>query len=123
MENTPSVELLRVLRDLKGEIKDEVLGALVPTVKQVTDAVHNSNSITQETIKSENKIHFEKISNVIISVENKYVLKFHLWIIYSLIAILFVSIAYLFASGRVLAKVENNLSNDIILIKEILQNR
>jgi len=123
MEKTASVELLRVLRDLKGEIKDEVLGALVPTVKQVTDAVHNSNVLTQETIKSENKIHFEKVENIIVMLEHRYLPKFHLWIIYPLIALVYVCFTYLFTMEKTTLKREANLEREVKVLIEQLQRQ
>ena len=107
-----NVEILKVIREIKTEIKDEVMEAVVPTIMQVTDAVQNSTQSTEKTIKESIKVF-----------EHKAVPKFHLWVIYPLIASLFIILTYVANVERKIGTRESNLENEVKALIEQLQSQ
>jgi len=96
-----NVETVKILREIKVEIKDEILEAVVPSIMQVKDAIHNSIKV----------------------LEYKAVPKVHLWIIYPSIVVLLIIVTYLFTLERNMIRRESGLETEVKLLIEQLQKQ
>ena len=93
-----NVELVRFLADFKKEMTEEITDVVAARVSQATDAMHNS----------------------VASFLNSTVPRFHLWVIYPLLAVLYVAFTYMMTVDNRQDNVESGIETEIRhLIKEL----
>ena len=111
METSESLKIIELLTGLEEKITENVVDKVTPIVTQATDTMRNSNAVIQETIK-----------NSIQTFEHKTVPRFHLWVIYPLLAILYVAFTYMMTVDHRQNNIETGLEKEVrTLIKELNQ--
>ena len=107
-----NIEIIKFLQGVQKDITDAVVEVLSPQIMQNTEAIRNSTVIQEQHILTSLK-----------QLESRATPKFHLWVIYPLIATLFVGFAYIYATERGMVKLESGLETEVKTLIEQLQKQ